>query len=116
MNGKGYVGSGFIMTSKNDLWCYIPETDKWIKKENLPFKIADQSTLNTTNTGKLGYCLYENKLYEYSAAFDTWEKMADLNIPANIHFPYAFAANNKLFTLAVMNLNMRYLKMWVYEK
>jgi hypothetical protein len=116
MNGKGYVGSGYIMTSKNDLWCYIPETDKWIKKENLPFKIADQSTLNTTNTDKSGYCLYENKLYEYSAAFDTWEKMADLNIPANIHFPYAFTANNKLFTLAVMDLNIRYFKVWVYEK
>ncbi len=116
MNGKGYVGSGFIMTSKNDLWCYIPETDKWIKKENLPFKIADQSTLNTTNTDKSGYCLYEDKLYEYSAAFDTWENRTDLNIPANIHYPYAFAANNKLFTLAVLNLNIRYFKMWVYEK
>ena len=116
INGKGYVGSGYVMTSKNDLWCYIPETDKWIKKANLPFKIADQSTLNTTNTDKSGFCLYKNKLYEYSAAFDSWEQMSDLNIPAKIHFPYAFAANNKLFTLAVMDLNIKYFKIWVYEK
>lgn len=124
INNLGYVGGGYNLIQGqwpypkfNDLWCYIPESDKWIQKESLPFQNEELFDLQGTNTEKYGYCFYQNKFYEYNPIFDIWEKMADLDISYNLCNPHIFLTGNKVFILDVKSyMDTKYFKMWSYEK
>lgn len=124
IDGVGYVGGGFNLLPNqwpypkfNDLWCYLPETDKWIQKESLPFKNENLFDIQVSNTPSYGYCFYKKNLYEYNATFDIWETMAGLNSSEELYLPHSFVSGNKLFVLVVHDyMDDKYFKMWSYEK
>lgn len=124
INNIGYVGGGFNDIGNwpypkfNDSWCYIPESDKWIQKESLPFKNEELFDLQGTNTEEFGYCFYHNQFYEYNPIFDIWEKMADLDIGFILYDPHIFWDGSKIYILDPSRdyLDEIYFKMWVYEK
>jgi len=120
INNVGYIGGGFNFhkfSTKSDFWCYNPENDQWIRKENLPIVNEDMFDLVGDNTENFGYCFYKNKLYEYNPVFNIWGKMADLNNNRNLGYPHLFAVKDKIYLMASKyDDNNRYFIMWVYEK
>lgn len=124
INGFGYVGGGFNLLPDqwpypkfNDLWCYLPESDKWIQKESLPFKNEELFDIQVSNTPSYGYCFYKKNLYEYNATFDIWETIASLNTGENLYYPHSFISGNKFYVLVAHEyMDKKYFKMWVYEK
>lgn len=120
---KGYVGGGTNLLGQwpypkfSDLWCYIAETDQWIKQSSFPVINQNVPASCGAYNKDFGYCFYQNEIYEYNPIFDIWEKLADANITETLWSPYMFTIDNKLFIFTARNyMENRYFKMWLYEK
>jgi N-acetylneuraminic acid mutarotase len=123
-NDAGYVGGGinysldeWPQSRLNDLWCYSPEADQWIQKENLPFEIEKMYALSGANTAESGFCFYRNELFEYNPDFNFWEKVTDLSTKRELIYPFLFEKEGGLYLMQAIEMGYAYsLKLWRYEK
>lgn len=56
----------------NDVWQYDVLTDKWAKKNNLPFDSASFQKCIVMNIGNRGFLMLADKMWEYNEPNDMW--------------------------------------------
>jgi hypothetical protein len=99
LNGKGYVGTGFSITSSavvNDFYCYTPGTNTWQKIAELPGdKILGATTFVLSGkaylTGGETLTASVKKLWQYDDGANSWAPKTD--------FPGEYTANMASFAL-----------------
>jgi|GEM_PF-1564675 len=120
LRNRGYVGGGWNdirwpYPMFNDLWCYIPETGEWVKKESFPLQV--NGGITGLGTEQSGYGYYWGKFYEYNPVFDIWERMADLESVNVVNYPHLFTAGGKIFMMELKDdLGVIRFNLWSYEK
>ena len=122
LNNSGYTGGGLNLLRNNlnphfnDLWQYIPESDQWIQRENIPLEIKSMGILGN-NTTDFGYCYYQNSFIEYNPDFDFWAGMASIHVEAPFFPDFLFAVDKRIYLVMVTeNDDDYYFKLLVYEK
>lgn len=81
---KGYVGTGFDISPRNDFWEYNPSTNVWTQKANLPGGVRSSATgFSIGHKGYIGmgdsanFLAHYNDFWEYDPATNIWTRKAD---------------------------------------
>ena len=81
IDGKGYIGIGYLHGWRSDFWEYDPAADKWTKKADFgggarewaaSFSIGNKGYIGT------GYPSVSKDLWEYDPVTNAWTRKADL--------------------------------------
>ena len=94
LNDKFYIGGNFLSGYSSDFFEFHPETNTWIRKNNLPV-FARNGATSFSAAGK-AFLLNYNDLYEYVPETDQW-------IPKNpfpgtaLNFPHGVSSDNYVY-------------------
>jgi len=105
IGNKGYVGSGIGFGNsvvnnngfQNDLWEYLPTTNTWTRKADLPvtqYQAASSAAFSIGNKGYIGIFCGDFKLFEYDPTQDKWTQKASVALGNRRHV-IAFSIGNK---------------------
>lgn len=104
MNGKGYIGTGAILstvtTSYKDFWEYDPVNDTWVRKNDFPgterdqavgFSIGSKGYIGTGSTGNgEGF----DDFWEYDSGTGEWRKHVNITMGVR-RFAVGFTIGSK---------------------
>ncbi len=108
INNTAYVGGGMKNQSQRDFYEYIPATDSWIPRADVPEYTTSISSFSTPSTG---YLMLPEQMHMYNPQTDVWTSTSNQLASVQItHTP--FAINDRGYILGSGNNYL--VNLWTY--